>query len=177
MKIIAITLSIIALSSNVAFAHGKKTHSEKAMFVPANLDAVHNEFGQTGNPKKVTKTIHVTMIDEMKFVPNKLSVKLGDTVRFVVKNGGETLHEMVLGRTADLKKHSAMMMKFPGMEHSEPYMAHADEGQTAEIIWTFTKVGTFEYGCLIPGHYEAGMHGTVIVTNNEHNPEIQEASR
>lgn len=167
MKHIALTLTIIALTATTAFAHGKKAHSDKAMkmFVPANLEKVENEFGKTGNPKMVTRTINITMSDKMRFSPDNVSVKVGDTIRFVIKNTGETLHEMVIGRSQDLKKHAAMMVKFPGMEHSEPYMAHADEGQTAEIIWTFSKTGTFEFGCLIPGHYDAGMRGTVTVTN------------
>lgn len=165
MKRIIITGLMIAMSMSLATAHGTKEHSEKKSFVAANLDQVENEFGRTGNPKHVSRTIKLTMSDEMRFSPNQIRVKKGETIRFVIKNTGETLHEMVIGRSKDLKKHAALMIRFPNMEHSEPFMAHADEGQTAEIIWTFTKVGSFEFGCLVPGHYEAGMHGTIVVTN------------
>lgn len=163
MKIAIIAGFVIAVSSGAAFAHGTKSHEKKKLFVPANLEQVETSFGQTGSPLHISKTINVTMSDQMRFHPGNITVKVGQTIKFIVKNDGETLHEMVIGSTEDLKKHAALMARFPNMEHSEPYMAHADEGQTAEIIWTFTKPGTFEYGCLVPGHYEAGMHGTVTV--------------
>jgi uncharacterized cupredoxin-like copper-binding protein len=49
------------------------------------------------------------------------------------------------------------------MEHDEPYMAHVAPGKTGEIIWTFNRAGEFDFGCLIPGHYDAGMVGKVVV--------------
>jgi uncharacterized cupredoxin-like copper-binding protein len=81
----------------------------------------------------------------------------------VIKNSGKIMHEMVLGTKKDLDEHAALMMKFPGMEHEEPYMAHVGPGKTGEIIWTFNKPGTFDYACLIAGHYQAGMVGKVTV--------------
>lgn len=165
MKKIVVASLALALMSGAALAHGKKKHDDKMMMVPANLDMVENEFGMTGDPEKVSKTITVSMSDEMRFEPSELEIKVGDTIRILAANKGEVLHEMVIGRKADLMKHAAMMVKFPNMEHSEPYMAHADEGQTAEIIWTFSKPGTFEYGCLIPGHYDSGMKGLITVVN------------
>ena len=146
-----------------AYAHSNNEHDDKPDFVAANLDMVENEFGQTGDPKKVSRTINVAMSDEMKFEPAAIHVKIGETIRFLAKNPGEIGHEMVIGRTEDLLKHAAMMVKFPNMEHSEPYMAYTAEGQTAEMIWTFSKPGTFEYGCLIPGHYDSGMKGVIHV--------------
>jgi uncharacterized cupredoxin-like copper-binding protein len=120
-------------------------------------------FGRTGDPDKVTRTIEMVMSDEMTFEPNIIHVKIGETIRFVAANAGETLHEMVIGTNDDLLKHSELMQRYPDMEHAEPFMAHADQGQRAEIIWTFDKSGTFEFGCLIPGHFEAGMRGTIYV--------------
>ena len=157
-------LCLFALTTG-ALAHGENKHGKKAKMVPANLDMIENEFGKTGDPKKVMKTITVAMSDEMKFIPSNIEVKVGDTIRILAENQGEVLHELVIGRTEDLLKHAELMVKFPNMEHSEPYMAHADEGQTAEIIWTFSKAGTFEYGCLFPGHYDSGMKGTITVVN------------
>ena len=58
----------------------------------------------------------------------------------------------------------ALMLKFPNMEHDEPYMAHVPAGKTAEIIWTFNRPGDFDFACLIPGHYQAGMKGTINVS-------------
>ena len=50
------------------------------------------------------------------------------------------------------------MVKFPNMEHDEPYMAHVAPGKTGEIVWTFNRAGDFDFACLIAGHYQAG-HG------------------
>jgi uncharacterized cupredoxin-like copper-binding protein len=49
------------------------------------------------------------------------------------------------------------------MEHDEPYMVHVAPGKTGEMTWTFNRAGDFEFACLIPGHYEAGMIGKVNV--------------
>ncbi len=164
MKRTVIAGAVLALTMGAAAAHGQKTHDE-AKLVPANLEKVENDFGRTGDPDKIDKVIEIKMDDEFRFIPAAFTVKSGMTVRFVVKNHGEVNHEMVIGRSEDLKEHSALMQKFPNMEHSEPYMAHAGEGQTAEIVWSFTKPGTFEFGCLVPGHYESGMKGTIVVAN------------
>jgi uncharacterized cupredoxin-like copper-binding protein len=84
-------------------------------------------------------------------------------VRFVAANKGQVLHEMVLGTMDELRAHAELMKKFPGMEHDEPHMAHVAPGKTGEIGWRFTQPGTFYFGCLIPGHFEAGMVGKVMV--------------
>jgi len=99
----------------------------------------------------------------MRFTPSTLEVKAGDVVRFVVKNEGQLQHEFVLGTPESLSEHAVMMKKFPNMEHDEPYMAHVDPGKEMEIIWLFSNAGTFEFGCLLPGHFDAGMKGTITV--------------
>ena len=81
----------------------------------------------------------------------------------MARNGGKVLHEMVLGNLEELKAHGEMMKKFPKMEHDAPYMAHVGSGKTREIVWTFTKAGEFHFGCLVPGHFDAGMIGRVVV--------------
>lgn len=82
------------------------------------------------------------------------------------RNQGKLLHEFVLGTQADLDAHAAMMVKFPGMEHDEPYMAHVGPGKSGEMIWTFNRTGDFDFACLIAGHYQAGMVGKVLVVSN-----------
>ena len=79
------------------------------------------------------------------------------------KNTGQQVHEFVLGTSASLDEHAEMMKKFPGMEHEEPYMLHVAPGEGGEITWKFSESGEFAFGCLIPGHYDAGMKGTVSV--------------
>jgi uncharacterized cupredoxin-like copper-binding protein len=88
----------------------------------------------------------------------------GEAVRFVVRNSGRMRHEMVIGTRDELAKHAAMMARFPDMEHDEAYMVHVDPGKTGEIVWHFNRAGSFEFACLIAGHYEAGMRGTITVT-------------
>lgn len=104
------------------------------------------------------------MSDDMRFTPARIEVRQGETVRFVFRNRGQTLHEFVLGTKAVLEEHAALMMKFPDMEHDEPYMAHVAPGTSGEIVWTFNRAGEFDFACLIPGHYQAGMVGQVVVT-------------
>ena len=133
---------------------------------PKAISAEEHPWGRQGDPRKATRTIAVNMADTMRFTPSRLTVKRGDTVRFVVSNSGKVMHEMVLGTEEELRKHAELMKKHPGMEHDEPYMAHVAPGKKEEIAWTFTKAGTFMYGCLIPGHWEAGMKGAIVVTEN-----------
>ena len=103
------------------------------------------------------------MTDDMRFAPDHFTVKQGETVRLRVVNKGQIMHEVVLGTPQSLQEHADMMLKFPGMEHSEPYMAHVAPGKTGEIVWTFNRAGDFRFACLIAGHYQAGMVGQIKV--------------
>ena len=129
-------------------------------------DADHYSAGVPGNAKKPARTVTVVMSDDegaMKFTPDRLDIKKGEQVRFVIQNKGALKHEFTLASVKDNDKHADMMKKFPDMEHDDPNAKSVDPGKTAEIVWRFTKTGTFEFACLIPGHREAGMHGTVTV--------------
>jgi uncharacterized cupredoxin-like copper-binding protein len=99
----------------------------------------------------------------MRFVPEQITVKQGETVRLTVKNVGKVMHELVIGSKQELDMHAEMMKKHPNMEHDEPYMAHVSPGKKAEIIWNFNRAGQFDFACLLPGHYEAGMVGKINV--------------
>jgi uncharacterized cupredoxin-like copper-binding protein len=143
-----------------ALAHGEAKHDERAA---RPVSKEETAFGREGDPKKASRTINVDMSDRMRFTPAELTVKRGEIVRFRVKNSGQVMHEMVLGTMDALKSHAEMMRKHPGMEHDEPYMAHVAPGKTETMTWQFTKAGEFYYGCLVPGHFEAGMLGKLIV--------------
>lgn len=117
-----------------------------------------------GDAAAVKRSITLAMSDNMRFTPDRIDVKQGETIRFVLKNEGQVLHEMVIGTRKDLEAHAAMMLKFPTMEHAEPYMAHVGPGNSGEIIWTFNRPGSFDFACLIAGHYQAGMTGKINVT-------------
>ena len=119
--------------------------------------------GKPGVAAKVTRTITIDMTDAMRFTPSAVKVRRGETIRFVVTNSGKLKHEFNLGTEADLKAHYAQMLKFPEMEHDEPNLVSLAPGKTGEVIWQFTKAGTVHFACLHPGHYEAGMKGTVAV--------------
>lgn len=120
-------------------------------------------FGREGDPRKVTRTIQVDMSDAFRFTPADVVVKRGETVKFVVGNSGRQLHEMVIGTAAELKEHAEMMKKFPNMEHADANMAHVKAGAKGEIVWQFNKAGEYQFACLIPGHFEAGMVGKGVV--------------
>lgn len=121
-------------------------------------------WGMVGNPKLVRRVVEVSMGDDMRFEPARLEVKQGETVKIVVRNRGKQMHEFVLGTAEELKAHAALMAKHPGMEHDEPWMAHVRPGRTGEIVWHFNRAGTFEFGCLIAGHFSAGMKGSIVVS-------------
>ena len=145
-----------------ARAHGEETHSKpKARAISTES----HPWGREGDPRKASRTITVDMSDAMRFAPSEIRVRRGDTVTFVARNKGTVLHEMVIGTEQELMAHAELMRKHPGMEHDAPYMAHVSPGGKEEIAWTFDKAGTFMYGCLIPGHWEAGLKGTIVVAN------------
>jgi uncharacterized cupredoxin-like copper-binding protein len=103
------------------------------------------------------------MLDAMRFSPDHIDLKQGETVRFRVRNDGQVLHEFVIGTRTKNDEHAALMVRFPNMEHDEPYMAHVPPGQTGEIVWTFNRAGEFDFACLMAGHYQAGMIGKISV--------------
>ena len=139
-------------------------HSEQPTAQPSAVVVKEQQpWGIAGDRRQITRTIEVGMSDQMRFSPDQLEVKQGETIRFVIRNEGKMLHEFVLGTRTELDAHAAMMVKFPGMQHDEPYMAHIGPGQGGEMIWTFNQAGDFEFACLIAGHYQAGMVGRIRV--------------
>ena len=145
-----------------AAAHGDAAHAGKAA---APVRKEQKPWGIAGDAKDAKRTVRIAMLDTMRFTPDVVHVKLGETVRLVHRNRGKVMHEFVLGTKQELDEHAALMLKFPDMEHDEPYMAHVAPGKTGEIVWQFNRPGTFEFACLIPGHYQAGMVGRVIVAD------------
>ena len=156
--LLATALSAVA---PIALAHGDDNDKAKK---PAAVKKEQKAWGIAGDTKAVKRTIALTMTDNMRFTPDKIDVREGDTIKIVLKNNGKLLHELVIGTKKELDEHAALMMKFPGMEHDEPYMAHVAPGKTGEIIWTFNRAGEFDFACLIAGHFQAGMVGKIIVT-------------
>ncbi|MBE7366049.1 cupredoxin domain-containing protein [Ramlibacter pallidus] len=148
-----------ALTGGSAFAHGEKAHATAAAPVPKE----QKPWGIAGEASDAKRTMEVTMTDDMRFTPSNIEVKQGETVKFVVRNKGKVLHEMVLGDRKSLDEHAALMQKFPGMEHDEPHMSHVAAGKAGTLVWNFNRAGDFDFACLIPGHYQAGMVGKIKV--------------
>ncbi|MBB5018464.1 putative cupredoxin-like copper-binding protein [Chitinivorax tropicus] len=117
--------------------------------------------GQPGKAAQVTRTITIDMQDTMRYRPSSIQVKKGETVRFVIRNSGQLKHEFSLGTEKMLLEHLEVMKRFPDMEHDEPNQITLAPGAQGEIIWRFTQAGQVPFGCLQPGHYEAGMKGII----------------
>ena len=151
-------LTALLFVGNAAFAHEDELHKAKSQ---------HEEhataLGEPGDANNVQRTIEVKMSDTMRFDPSSIKVKRGETIKFVLTNNGQLKHEMVLCTINELKEHAALMQKFPDMEHVDPNMVTVNPGETGELVWRFTKAGTFDFACLQPGHFEAGMVGKVAV--------------
>ena len=152
-----------ALAASLVFGaggpvHGEGNHGKKK---DQRTDGHATALGKPGDPQKVTRTIEVDMTDAMRFKPATIKVKRGETIRFLVRNTGKVKHEMVLGTIGELKKHAELMRKFPEMEHADPNQVVVEPGKTGELIWQFTRAGTFDFACLQPGHFEAGMVGKI----------------
>jgi uncharacterized cupredoxin-like copper-binding protein len=140
-----------------------------AIGAPAKLHAhtgEHFSAGEPGDPTKPFRVVRISIHDGkggMGYAPQSFEVHLGEQIKFIIWNDGIYNHEFILASTADNLKHAALMKKYPDMEHDDPNGETIGSYNSAEILWRFSKKGTFEFSCLIPGHREAGMIGKVIV--------------
>lgn len=132
--------------SNAAHGHGH--------------DAVN---GRPGDAAQVSRVIDMTMEDTMRFTPEQVTVKAGETVRFFLKNTGQVPHEFVIGSMDELREHAEMMRRMPEMKHDDPNSITLAPGQIGGVIWQFDRAGAVDFACLVPGHFEAGMIGKVQV--------------
>jgi uncharacterized cupredoxin-like copper-binding protein len=129
-------------------------------------DVVGFSAGEPGDAKKPARIVRVTMQErdeKMLFIPERIEVHKGEQIKFVLSNSGELDHEFVLATTPENLEHAVAMQRSPEMRHVDPNARRLASKQTSEIVWKFTKAGQFEFACLIPGHREAGMFGTVDV--------------
>jgi uncharacterized cupredoxin-like copper-binding protein len=118
---------------------------------------------KTSGMTEIKISLTETEEGEMLFSPRQLDFKAGETVVFTITNEGDNPHEFVMDTVANNAKHKAVMDKFPEMEHDDPNAVRLEPGEKGTIMWTFANSGTFEFACLIPGHYEAGMYGALTV--------------
>lgn len=146
MKTIKLALALAALSVAPALSH--EHHGFSA--------------GEPGDPNKPARTIEIAL-SEMSYEPSKIDVKRGEQIRFVLRNVGKEDHEFLLATTKENLAHAEVMKKHPHMEHDDPNGVRLAPNRTAEIVWKFSKAGTFEFSCLIPDHRDYGMVGHVTV--------------
>lgn len=156
LKLIASCIALTGASATFAAGNHAGGHAHAQA-------AADSAIGKAGDATKVNRTVTVDMTDAMRFTPPSITVKQGETIRLVVKNSGKLKHELVLGSEKELKEHYEVMKKHPEMEHDDPNMVSLAPGKTGEVVWQFTKAGKVDFACLQPGHYEAGMKGSVLV--------------
>lgn len=161
LRIAATVALAIAACSALAHGDGDGHAAGKPAYDATKVE--QRAFGREGDPKQVSRTIRIEMSDAMRYSPSHITIRRGETVRFVAANRGRQLHEIVIGTPEELETHAALMRQHPGMEHDDANMAHVQPGASGEIVWQFTQAGEFRFACLIPGHYEAGMVGRITV--------------
>lgn len=177
---IALSLGLM-LAAPALGAEGKAGHKHGDSGHMAGMEALEAKlsetaaFGAKGEPAKASRTIEIEA-SEIQFNLEAIEIKVGETVRFVVSNKGEQAHELTIGDEPYQQVAREMMthMAEMGMDLASPEHAamHAPAGntvivpvgETREIVWTFTKPGTFEFSCNMPGHSEVGMKGVIKVS-------------
>ena len=123
-------------------------------------------YGKPGDPKKPARVVLITFREsdgKMLFLPDNVKVRKGEQIRFQLRNNGVLDHEFVVATVEENLKHLKEMEKNPEMEHDDPNAKRLKPNATGQIVWHFTKAGTFDFSCLIPGHREAGMLGKIVV--------------
>lgn len=151
-----LVFSLAVLAGPVFAAAGAPGHSHDASF----------SAGEPGDPRKPARIVQIAMNEasgKMVFIPDRVEIKRGEQIKFILRNNGELDHEFVLATPAENLKHAEEMKKNPEMEHDDPNAKRIVPKKSNKIVWKFSKAGEFEYGCLIPGHREAGMIGTIVV--------------
>ena len=161
-----LTALSVAITTSTVFAAGNHAGGHE------NSDAI----GKPGKATNAKRTVKVEMLDTMRFKPQSITVKQGETIKFIVKNPGKVKHEMVLGSEKELKEHAEVMKKNPEMEHDDANQITVQPGKSGEIIWQFTKAGKVNFACLQPGHYDAGMAGTVTVNKAKGHTHAKESA-
>lgn len=142
-------LAVYAAAGEQHHGHGDHMHH--------GARADQSAAGKPGKVSAVKRTIEVAMLDTMRFEPSSITVKAGETVRFVVENKGRLAHEFGIGTPEEQMQHAEVMKAMPDMKHDDPNVITVEPGQKKELIWHFTRAGTFEIACHVPGHYPAGM--------------------
>lgn len=109
------------------------------------------------------RTVEIAALDTLRFEPDRITVEVGETVRFVVTNEGQALHDFFVGTEEEQMAHEQEMAEMGGMDHGSTEGLVLGPGETGELTVTFDEPGEILFACHQPGHYAAGMVGTVAV--------------
>ena len=141
--------------------------------------------GEKGKLSKVNRTIEIKMYDNY-FEPNEIIIKKGETIKFIVSNYGELVHEfniatkemhikhqpemmkmvenqILLADKIDKKKMKQMAKKDHSIAHSHSNSVLLEPNEINEIIWKFSTTANLEAACNVPGHYEIGMVANIKI--------------
>jgi uncharacterized cupredoxin-like copper-binding protein len=125
------------------------------------------KFGEKGNPKAHPRVIKVVMNEsadgKMSFSPNKIEIKLGEQIHFVVENHGKKLHDFFVGPEGAVDEHAEEIKKDPSTDIDDPNWIRVKAGKKGELYWHFTVAGDLDFASLVPGEIEAGMYGSITV--------------
>ena len=160
---IAVVSGASALAWSQLTGHPADDHGHSHGTAEAQKAEAHAHGSDASTPL-ATRTITVTMSDDMRFTPANWQATSGETVRIQLVNAGKVRHEFIIGTEAELKAHAAEM-KTPSAahHHHDSNAVSVDAGAQGELVWTFTDAGVLHIACFEPGHYDAGMRGTISV--------------
>jgi uncharacterized cupredoxin-like copper-binding protein len=159
-SIAALLFPIIILSASSTFAHPNHGDDKNARKV--SPPAAEKEYGRSGDAGKVKRSIDIDLSQE-RIAPGEIRIKRGETIKLIVKNTGAATAAVSLGTAAQIKERAALAKKFPTMEMNQPEHVTIKSGQSAELIWEFSKAGEFQLGSSNPADLNAGRLSKVIV--------------
>jgi uncharacterized cupredoxin-like copper-binding protein len=158
---LSIVLAGLTLAMGVAYGHS----GHAGVHLPGKTrDPQATSFGVPGDPSRISHTVSVEINDTRCRHPAEGRFRQGETVRFVVRNSGTRMHELVLGTSHELGEHAARSEGNPEADHDDSFILHVEPGTTEALVWRFTRVGLFSYECLIRGAKEVSMTGRIVVT-------------
>lgn len=121
-------------------------------------------FGEPAEASEADRVVEITANDDFTFDPAAVTVASGEKVTFRVTNAGVIPHDFTLGDAQMQDEHEAEMAEMGGtMAHEEANVFALEPGETKEMTWHLTGAGEIIFGCHQPGHYAAGMFGTVTI--------------
>ena len=163
------TIYVVLLSTLVSIAPVAWSHPDHD--APSGIKGlrmappapVEESYGRPGDTSQPNRSINIEINDKLRVAPAEVSVKQGETIKFIVKNSTKTLQRMALGTLGELKERATMLKQFPKMEMNQPNLVQVKPGESAELLWQFTQAGTFNFGCAAQACLEPTAIGKVVV--------------